>query len=67
MYVLIPKNRKENNNVELELQDRNPLNLMNILHDDDKGGLISEIFFPRFLAKTSQVPIKRVGPNKRVG
>ena len=45
---LIPKNRREkNNNQEVELQDRNSLNLMNILHADDKGGLISERFSPR--------------------
>ena len=47
---LIPKNRKENNNQEVELQDENSLILMNILHDEDKGGLISEFFSPRFLA-----------------
>ena len=48
---LIPKNRKENNNLEVELQDENSLNLMNILHDDDKGGLISEFFLLYLLAK----------------
>ena len=48
---LIPKNRKENNNQEVELQDENSLNLMNILHDDDKGGLISEFFLLDFWPK----------------